>query len=173
MREGGDRFRARPGETIVQITELWRAGRAQPPRLVAWLAYSGLAPFVVLMVLAFADAARGGVWQQMALNYGAVILSFVGALHWGFAMASLRMSEWARNACFAWSVMPALMAWLALLLDPTAGSAMMAAVFAVHYLQDRRLARRAALPEWYVPLRLRLSVLAALCLIVSSFAGRA
>lgn len=157
----------------MQSTELWRAGRAQAPRLVAWLAYGGLAPFVMLMTLAFIDAARSGVWQQMALNYGAVILSFVGALHWGFAMASSRMSERARNACFAWGVVPALMAWLALLLDPYAGSAMMAAVFAVHYLQDRRLARRAALPEWYLPLRLRLSVVAALCLIVTSFAGRA
>ena len=31
---------------------------------------------------------RNGVGQHMLLNYGAVILSFVGALQWGFAMSA-------------------------------------------------------------------------------------
>jgi hypothetical protein len=143
------------------------------PPLVAALAYGGLLPFIGLMAASLLDTARSGVWQQGALNYGAVILSFVGALHWGFAMGTLRMGERARNVCFAWSVVPALLAWLALLLDPIAGSALMAAGFAAHYLQDRRLARHAALPAWYLPMRLRLSLVASLSLIATSFASRA
>ena len=143
------------------------------PRMVAWLGYGGLLPFVALMVLSFIDPSRSGAWQQGLLNYGAVILSFVGALHWGFAMGTLPLSERARNVGFAWSVVPALLAWLALLLDPFAGSALMAAGFAAHYVQDRRLASQTTLPAWYMPLRLRLSAVAALCLLVGSFASRA
>ncbi|WP_426112910.1 DUF3429 domain-containing protein [Massilia sp. PWRC2] len=143
-----------------------------PPRLVSALAYGGLLPFLALMAASLLDTARSGVWQQLSLNYGAVILSFVGALHWGFAMSTLAMSERLRLLSFAWSVMPALLAWLALLLDPIAGSALMACGFAFHFVQDWRLARQVALPPWYVPMRLRLTVVAALCLLVTSYGGR-
>lgn len=151
-----------------------RGGPAMnPPRMVTWLGYGGLLPFVALAAASFIDPARSGVWQQMLLNYGAVILSFVGALHWGLAMGMAASSDSTRNVAYAWSVVPALLAWLALLLDPFAGSALLSAGFAAHYLQDRRLARHLALPSWYLPLRLRLSVVAAASLLVGSFASRA
>lgn len=143
------------------------------PRAVAWLGYGGLLPFVVLTLASFFDPARSGAWQQGLLNYGAVILSFVGALHWGLAMQEQAMAATQRSLAFAWSVVPALLAWLSLLLDPFAGSALLAAGFAAHYVQDRRLARQTVLPPWYLPLRLRLSVVAAVCLLVGSFASRA
>jgi len=142
------------------------------PPMVAWLGYGGLLPFIALMAASFLDPPRSGAWQQGLLNYGAVILAFVGALHWGFAMGSVQMDDGARGVSFAWSVAPALLAWLALLLDPFAGSALLAAGFAAHYVQDRRLVRHASLPSWYLPLRLRLTVVAALCLLLGSFASR-
>ena len=142
------------------------------PRSVAWLGYGGLLPFVGLALATLLDPQRSGAWQQLSLNYGAVILSFVGALHWGFAMSAPAMSERKRSVCFAWSVMPALLAWLALLLDPLSAGALLAAGFAAHYVQDWRLVSHAGLPAWYLPLRLRLSVVAALSLLGSSFASR-
>lgn len=144
----------------------------ETPRMVAWLGYGGLLPFIVLAAASFLDPARGGAWQQGLLNYGAVILSFVGALHWGLAMAGVPVSAARRNVAYTWSVVPALIGWLSLLLDPFAGSALLAAGFAAHYVQDRRVAQHAALPYWYLPLRLRLSVVAAVCLLVGSFASR-
>lgn len=142
------------------------------PRLVAWLAYGGLIPFIALTAASLMDPHRSGIGQHLLLNYGAVILSFVGALHWGFAMSALAMSERKRNVCFAWSVVPALLAWVALSIDPLVGSALMAAGFAIHYLQDWRLVRHVGLPAWYLPMRLRLSVVAALSLIVTSLPSR-
>ena len=59
---------------------------ARPPA-VTWLGYGGLLPFVGTALTFFLDRHHGSVWLHMALAYGAVILSFVGALHWGFAMA--------------------------------------------------------------------------------------
>lgn len=140
------------------------------PRLVAWLAYGGLVPFIALTAANLMDKHRSGVAQHMLLTYGAVILSFVGALHWGFAMTAPAMSERKRNVCFAWSVVPALLAWIAQSIDPVAGSALLAAGFAVHFLQDWRLVRHAGLPAWYLPMRFRLTVVAALSLLVTSFA---
>ena len=93
-------------------------------------------------------------------GYGAVILSFVGALHWGIAMSAPDLEAALRRRAFAWSVVPALMAWPALLLEPRVGSVILVAAFAIHYLQDRRLASQASLPGWYLPLRLRLSTVA-------------
>ena len=142
------------------------------PRMVALLSYGGLIPFLALAAASLLDPSRIGMWQQLSLNYGAVILSFVGALHWGFAMSLLGLSDARRSAALAWSVIPALLAWVALLLDPIAGSALMAAGFAIHYVQDWRLVRQAPMPSWYLPLRFRLSATASVCLLVTSCAGR-
>jgi hypothetical protein len=46
-------------------------------------------------------ALRATWWVPALLGYGAVILSFVGALHWGFAMTLPDMPLRQRHACFA------------------------------------------------------------------------
>lgn len=135
------------------------------PPCVAWLGYGGLIPFAGL-----AGAVLLGVAPEVAglalLSYGAVILSFVGALHWAFAMTLPGLDAAARTRLFAWSTVPALVAWPALLVAPQAGAAVLVAGFVAHYLQDRRLAGRQSLPGWYLPLRLRLSSVACLSLLV-------
>lgn len=159
----------RPADSITP--RLTTSRREPPPRTVVYLAYGGLLPFLGLMAASLLDPDRVGVWQQFSLNYGAVILSFVGALHWGFAMQTTVMSERQRNSSLIWSVIPALLAWLALALDPLAGSALVAAGFGVHYVQDWRLDRHADLPGWYLPLRLTLSATAAVSLLVTSLSA--
>jgi hypothetical protein len=138
---------------------------AVPPRSVAWPGYGGLLPFVALALACVLDDAAP--WRFALLSYGALILSFVGALHWGCAIASSVLSERQRNVCFAWSIVPALLAWATFFLTPGAASMLLAAGFGAHYLQDRQLARHAGLPAWYLPLRLRLTVVASLCLLVA------
>lgn len=138
------------------------------PVVVTWLGYGGLLPFALTALGALLDTTHRLIWQQALLTYGAIILSFVGALHWAFAMSDSDALH-ARGR-FAWSVVPALAGWIALLLPmvwtrglPLAAVVLIAA-FVLHYAQDRRLARRRALPGWYLPLRLRLSSVACLCL---------
>ncbi len=137
---------------------------ATPPRHVAWLGYGGLVPFVGL-----AAASLLGVQPRATslalLAYGAVILSFVGALHWAFAMLLPQLAMMRRTWMYAWSTVPALMAWCALLLEPRVGSVMLVVAFALHYVQDRRLSAQGLLPAWYLPLRLRLSTVASVCLL--------
>jgi hypothetical protein len=137
------------------------------PRTVAWLGYGGLLPFIALALAAISAHFRGADapwWNAALLAYGASILSFVGALHWGFAMTLRTLSDSQRTAAFAWSVGPALLAWVALLVAPGVAVVLLVVGFLTHYVRDHRLASVADLPAWYLPMRLRLTAVACLCL---------
>ena len=134
------------------------------PLTVAWLGYGGLLPFVGTALACFFDPHHGGMWLQTLLTYGAVILSFVGALHWGFAMVHPAAAGPVANKLFFWSVVPSLLGWVALLVEPAVGTALLITGFLAHYGQDLRLNRILPLPFWYLPLRLQLTAVACLCL---------
>ncbi|MBL8462897.1 MAG: DUF3429 domain-containing protein, partial [Thauera sp.] len=112
---------------------------------------------------------HGITWSDALFAYGAVILSFVCALHWGFAMALPGLDERTRVRSLLWSVVPSQIAWPALLLVPSDAAVLLVLGFVLHYVQDRRLARVAGLPEWYLPLRLRLTTVACIALISGAF----
>jgi protein-L-isoaspartate O-methyltransferase len=154
------------------------------PASVAWLGYGGLIPFIVLALAAALDATpalhTGAVLHATAMfalgtralfAYGAVILSFVGALHWAFAMTLHDLPAARRNTAFAWSVVPALLAFVALVLPPPIGAALLILGFLAQYGQDVALTRVANLPAWYLPLRLRLTSVACLCLALGGVAA--
>ena len=168
-RQCGHRTRRHHAQSPIRTTLVFTAPCADP-----WsrglLGYGGLLPFVAL--------AAGGLWAPSTpwwsaalLAYGAVILSFVGALHWGFAMALSGLSTAERTRCFVWSVVPSLMAWPATLLPPAGGAALLVTGFVAHLVQDHRLAARTSLPAWYLPLRWRLTTTACVCLAVGAMAA--
>lgn len=139
------------------------------PATVAWLGFGGLLPFITLALATVIDDHHTALWCDALIAYGAVILSFVGALHWGFAMTLSELEPERRSACFVWSVVPSMLAWPALLLSPAMASSLLVAGFIASYWQDTRLAGRARLPAWYLPLRFRLSGVACLCLVAGGF----
>ena len=138
-------------------------------RTARWLGYGGLIPFIVLAPISLLDSHHGFTWSDALFAYGAVILSFVCALHWGFAMALPGLDDARRVRTMLWSVVPSLMAWPALLLVPMEAAVLLVTGFVLHYIQDRRLARYAELPDWYLPLRLQLTTGACLSLIAGAF----
>jgi hypothetical protein len=142
------------------------------PSTVAWLGYGGLIPFVLLTVVVLVGGDYAGFCSHALFSYGAVILSFVGALHWAFAMTLNDLSEGHRNATWSWSVVPALLGWLALLVTPAAAGVVLVAGFLGQYVADRRLASHASLPAWYLPLRLRLTTVACVCVAAGAVAAR-
>ncbi len=132
-------------------------------------------PFAALAVGAVVSRDHGALCSRALLGYGAVILSFVGALHWGFAMTLGALGGHQRRRLYIWSVLPALIAWLALVLVPPLGYALLVGGFIAHYWQDIRLVGPSApgtFPDWYLPLRTRLTIGACLCLAVGGFAAR-
>ena len=140
------------------------------PRRVAWLGYGGLLPFLALAPASLLDHHHGMVWSDALYAYGAIILSFIGALHWGLAMNLPGLTERQRSGWFTWSIVPALIAWPAVLFSPPLAAPLLIAGFIAHYLQDRRLAGQATLPDWYLPLRIRLTSVAVVCLVAGVFA---
>ncbi len=145
-----------------------------PPTVVAWLGYAGLIPFIGLALIGCCtDRGRSIPWHTALKSYGAVILTFVGALHWGFAITIANIPRDRTNKLFVWSVVPALIAWIAISLNSAAAEILLIAGFATHYWQDRSLAAVAGLPGWYLPLRLRLSLVASFCLAVGAMVAHA
>lgn len=134
------------------------------PAVVAWLGYGGLLPFVATALVSWLEPNHRSFWQDMLVGYGAVILSFVGALHWGFAMVHPDTAGKPMNGMYAWSVLPSLLGWVALLVHPAAAVTLLVAGFLAQYRQDLRLARVLVLPPWYLPLRLQLTLVACACL---------
>lgn len=134
------------------------------PKVVAWLGYGGLLPFVFLALAGIFEENNAPEWTHALHAYGAIILSFVGALHWGFAMSLPELGDKERSSAFVWSVVPALIAWPALLVAPVVAVPLLISGFLANYLRDRHLSRYADLPVWYLPLRFRLTCVACVCL---------
>lgn len=128
-----------------------RAGLGPGAVVAGWM---GVLPFAAALVcVAFLPDWRG-FGLRVALAWGAVILSFLGAVHWGLALAG--HLRWDRGTVLG-SVLPALWASGALLLGGARGVALLVAGFGAFWLYEhRRLG--AELPSGYLALRRGLSI---------------
>ena len=128
-------------------TRAWlRAHVEWGPRGVLLLGYAGLIPFLAGVVLI--ALGERGVGAELLAGYAAVILAFVGAVHWGLALGQSER----RWRYYAISVVPALLAWGALLLPPTPSLGVLAAGLAGWRLWEY-LADGLAFPHWFARLR--------------------
>lgn len=142
------------------------ARTAPLPALV--LGGAGLLPFVALALFAAFDSGAHHTLLLTALaEYAAIILSFVGALQWGYAVRrdARGVQAWLQ---YGWSVTPALIAWLSLQLPSRAGLQMQAAALCACFVVDNAMARVDRIPEWFNSLRGVLTVVAALSLLATS-----
>ncbi|MFO1467409.1 MAG: DUF3429 domain-containing protein [Steroidobacteraceae bacterium] len=146
--------------------------RPSTPYTASLLGYGGLVPFGVLSAISLLGGANGFLAQRALLSYGAVILSFVGAVHWGIAMMLPPSADARRQALWGWSVIPALMGWIALLLPPPTAGMLLVAGFATQYAWDHRVTEDGTLPAWYRPFRLRLTLIACMALLVGTAGWR-
>jgi hypothetical protein len=149
------------------------AWSAQPP-LIAWrLGYAGLIPFILGALLVWLVTGEAHPYVAGALSaYGAVIVSFLGGIHWGHAMAlapsaSADTGNQAPNgsvvdSTLVWGVVPSLVAWLGVLMPPYAGLFVLGLAIIGCYLVDRRRYAALGLQAW-MTLRFRLTAVASLC----------
>ena len=138
------------------------------PQPALALGASGLLPFAGFLFGLWFGSAELSAWCAKALlNYGVVILAFVGALHWAFAMQASGFAASDRWTWMGWSVMPALAAWTAGMLPWRLGIGVLLAMFVFHLVLDHVLAPRAALPPWYLRLRRLLTAGVVVCLLAA------
>ena len=135
--------------------------------IAARLGYLAALPFVAGAVLAWPG---GGETHALAMRalvaYAAVVASFIGAIHWGFGFTQTA----APAGLFVWGVTPAIVAWLSLLAAPAAGLTVDAVLLVACYLVDRAVYPQHGVERW-LPLRLRLTVMAAASCGVAAAAG--
>jgi len=131
-----------------------------------WLGYGGLVPFAICAFAAYGgDPVIAAYGRIGAAGYGAVILSFVGAVHWGLAMQDHRHPYW-----LGWSVVPALLAWAAItILDVRFSMLAMVPAYTLAWSVDRQAFKRNLLPAWYMSLRHVLSAGAVVALFLTAF----
>ncbi|TVQ47226.1 MAG: DUF3429 family protein [Gammaproteobacteria bacterium] len=134
------------------------------------LGYGGLIPFLVggALALLFGNRPVFGVDPVFFVaSYAAVILAFVGAVHWGVALAGPVRPLKAR-LMLGLSVLPALVGWVALLAGPESAPALLVllAGFVGWWLYEWMVPGKRILARWYVRLRLQLSAVASLVLLV-------
>lgn len=139
-------------------------------RVVAGLGYLALVPFVVGAVSVWVIDAnlrdadlRPGI--SLALSaYAAVVVSFIGAIHWGLGFRQ----EHPTTSLFVWGVVPSIVGWIGVLLPFRSGLVMQALMLAICYLVDRRVYAREGVAAW-LPLRRRLTIPAVLCCLAGAF----
>lgn len=140
------------------------------------LGLAGLLPFFGLAGLAWLGPATAqGPALGALLAYGATILSFLGGIAWGFAIADTRNgADLGRNApLFILGVLPQLLGWAGLLVGGRMGHLAVAAGLLAILWIDRRLVAEGRAPGWYGALRFRLSALASLAMLAGAFHGGA
>lgn len=140
-----------------------------PQQLALYLGYAGLIPFV---------SGALGIWitpftwrpfvMAALLDYAAVILAFMGAIHWGLAMRAEASDERARLQ-LGLSVIPPLLGWVAVASGMPFGFALpiFLAAFVLLYLADLRAVKLGLAPRWYPALRRPLTIVVSISLLLA------
>ena len=131
------------------------------PNIPSFLGWAGLVPFGLAAV-----GTHSGVDALVLYGflggtaYGAVILSFLGAVHWGLAMRDDRSPYW-----YLWSITPALFGFASLLVfDVEMRVLALIPLFVLVWSVDRQAGNRGLIPNWYMRLRSKLTAGALICL---------
>ena len=138
------------------------------PVVARWLGYGGVIPFVALALSLTVGLDLTGLGLSDATGklvaYGAVIISFIGAVHWGLALHAERSKQ---TLLYVYSVVPALAAWGWYFVAARSALFGMALTIVVMYFVDRFLLAD-VVPAEYLKMRLHLTIVVALCLLLAA-----
>ena len=135
------------------------------PAAVKYLSYAGLIPFLAALAGLFilADAPRDLALRAL-LAYAAVILSFVGAVHWGYL---LHAGPDHAPRLLGLSTLPNLTAWLSLLLADRIALFVLTLAFPLLLLYEKASALNGILPGWSMTMRARLTGIVTATLVIA------
>ena len=97
------------------------------------------------------------------MNYSVIILSFIGAIHWGVAIHNKNTDF----RSYLWSVLPAIIGWVVLIGFTTNYLLIiifLMLAFALTFYVDLLYTKKNIFPLWYLKLRKILSVVVFICL---------
>lgn len=129
------------------------------PDMAHRLGQLGLGPFVLGAVLVWLVDERAHGYTTQALSvYAALVVSFLGGIHWGIGFVQMD----APGSLFVWGVVPSALSWVAVMMPASSGLVLNGAMLAACYLVDRKVYPALGLARW-LTLRFRLSAVAASC----------
>lgn len=145
------------------------------------LGYAGLIPFLGLAVFTgiYSGTETASYLAKINLIYALCIISFLGAVHWGIAiavsqseqpiyLAGLDPAEFETRS-FIWGVTPSLLAWLAGAFSPAQHTLwILALILALVWLVDQRLLKPMKAFDSYLKLRNHLTLGAILGLLITA-----
>ena len=147
-----------------------------PFTIAVLLGIAGLIPFLAGLAVIVTDPTRAPVATTVMIDYGACILAFLGAVHWGFALEPGGIVPEARlnNQRLLFGVLPALVGWLALLVlslaqAPRLAIAILIAGFFATIVAETVGRGRDIVPGNYLALRWAISIVVLAVLIVALF----
>ncbi len=130
----------------------------------AWLlGLAGLIPFIAPTLLSWAGHPA---WLHAQHAYGACILAFLGAIHWGPA---LNGSAQRPALLLGWGVVPSLIAWFAMQQASSVQAYVLAAGLGLTFAADIFLNKYHRWPAYYLKLRAVLTAVACLSLLLAKF----
>lgn len=134
-----------------------------------WAGFLGLVPFLLALGLVTVGGGSGStlLGLQIALAWGAVILTFIAAVHWGLALSG--RWPWTLTTIVS-STLPSVVGALAVIVGGDQGIALLITGFGLFWLFEHRH-RADALPSDYLSLRRFLTVGVCALLIFTAFAS--
>ena len=142
------------------------------PKISWLLGYAGLLPFAILFFYLYYEKPffiltnlPVSIWLA---TYAAIVLSFLGAVSWGVAIAMQeQLDDKKISRLFIYAVIPSILAWLALLLPIQIALFTLSGLIVFAYIADS-LILFPTINSQYSFLRLHLSIAVSLILLLSA-----
>ncbi|KAK5662657.1 hypothetical protein OQA88_8573 [Cercophora sp. LCS_1] len=110
--------------------------------------------------------------EPIQVGYGAVIISFLGAIHWGLEFAEKTASQPRTNFRYGLGVLAPIVAWPTVFMPVEWALTTQFMAFTILYLTDSRATRRGWAPQWYGVYRWVLTAVVGVAIFIS-LVGRA
>jgi Protein of unknown function (DUF3429) len=148
------------------------------PTIAIVLGLAGLLPFIGLGIAALstADEVASQRYLLALVGYGAVVLAFLGGVHWGFVLHPAALPEGMTEADrrdatrLGLGVLPSILGFGALLTPelsvPEVGLAVLIVGYLATVITEAQLRRRDLVPSGYMVLRWALSIVVVVVLVV-------
>ena len=133
--------------------------------IIYCLSYGGLLPFVITLAGVYYGSKELSSYSMVAfVAYGAVILGFVGAVHWGFLLTTDSIQR--QGLLLSTSVLPGLIGWLALICNLDTALLMLCIAYPILFIYEKFSVLNSLLPAWYMLMRFRLTIVVTLLMLI-------
>lgn len=139
-------------------------------RLIYFIAYAILLPLVLMaLALWWPGLAGHDALVSAVCSYAALFATFMAGFHWGIGLRYMATTAQVPSFHFIWGPVPAVLAWVTLLLPPAIGLLALTAIIALAYGVDHYSWPGAGLGPW-LNLRRQVTIGLMLCCLLAAAA---